>query len=419
MNLRKLITRVVFLSASALLAWGQGQMLKLDELVAEALRSNPEVAASQKRYEAARQRPSQASSLPDPMFSPGYNSNGNPLPGAGLGTNPTAAVGFMLSQEVPFPGKLKLRGNIAGKEAEAEYQNYDLTQLNIISRVKQAYYRLSYAYAASGVLERNRELLNKLLRITEARYSVGRAAQQDVYKTQTQLSILETRLVQLQRERQAREAELNSLLNRRPGSPLGKPPEPQPQILSTTLSELYNYAEQNAPMLRRDQKMIERSELAVNLARKDYYPDYTISAGYFNQGSMPAMYQARVDIKVPLYFWRKQRAGVAEQAQSLVESRRSYEASNQNLHFRIKDDYLMADTSSQLADLYGKTVIPQSSLALESSLSSYETGTVDFLSVLTNYVTVVEYEMNYYEELQNFYIALSRLEEMTALSLIK
>lgn len=419
MSFRHLLAGLLFLSGAGLLAWGQEEPLKLDELVKEALRNNPEVAAAQKRYEAARQRPSQASSLPDPLFSPGYTSNGAPWPGAQLGTNPTAAIGAMFSQEVPFPGKLKLRGEIAGKEAETEYQNYDLTQLNIVSRVKQAYYRLSYAYAASGVLERNRDLLNRLLRITEARYAVGRAAQQDVYKTQTQLSILETRLVQLERERQAREAELNSLLNRRPGSPLAKPPEPQPQILATTLSELYNYAEQNAPMLRRDEKMIQRSELAVNLARKDYYPDYTISAGYFNQGGMPAMYQARVDVKVPLYFWRKQRAGVAEQSQSLVESRRTYEATNQGLHFRIKDDYLMADASSRLVDLYGKTVIPQSSLALESSLSSYETGTVDFLSVLTNYITIVEYEMNYYEELQNFYLALSRLEEMTGLSLIK
>ncbi|HOK47713.1 MAG TPA: hypothetical protein PLK67_17340, partial [Bryobacteraceae bacterium] len=68
---------------------------------------------------------------------------------------------------------------------------------------------------------------------------------------------------------------------------------------------------------------------------------------------------------------------------------------------------------------YGQTVIPEASLALESSLATYETGTIDFLSVLTNYVTVVEYEMNYYEELQNYYVALSRLEEMTGLSLTK
>jgi outer membrane protein TolC len=400
-------------------AQAQDAGLKLDDLLAEALQNNREILAAQKRYEAARQRPSQASSLPDPMFSPGYTSNGNPLPGAQLGVSPTSSIGFMLSQEFPYPGKRKLRGDMATKEAEAEFQDYQSVQLKVLSQLKQAYYRLDYSYAARDVLEKNRELLRKLLRITEARYSVGRAAQQDVFKTQTQLSILEIRLVDLQREHNTREAEINSLLNRAPGAPLGRPPDMQPQEFVTSIEDLYAGSSRNAPMLLRDEKMIQRAELAVNMARKEYYPDYTVSFGYFNQGSMPPMYQARVDFKLPAYFWRKQRAGLTEQAQSLAESRHTYEATNQSLHFRVKDDYLMATTSSQLMKLYGQTVVPQATLALESSLSSYETGAVDFLSVLTNYIAVVEYEMNYYEEMQNFYLALSRLEEMTAMPLVK
>ncbi len=398
---------------------GQDERLRLDALVAEALQNNREILAAQKRYEAARQRPSQISSLPDPMFSPGYSASGRPWPGAGLGMEPTSQIGFMLSQEFPFPGKQKLRGDMATKEAEAEFQDYQGVQLKVLSQLKQAYYRLSYSYAARDVLERNRELLRKLLRITEARYSVGRAAQQDVFKTQTQLSILEIKLVDLQREHNAREAEIDSLLNRAPGAPAWAASRHSASGIRDPLEDLYAGASRNAPMLLRDQKMIQRAELAVNMARKEYYPDYTVSAGYFNQGSMPPMYQARVDFKLPAYFWRKQRAGLTEQAQSLAESRHTYEATNQSLHFRIKDDYLMATTSSQLMKLYGQTVVPQATLALESSLASYETGAVDFLSVLMNYIAVVEYEMNYYEEMQNFYLALSRLEEMTAMPLIQ
>ena len=394
-------------------------MLQVGDLVAEALRNNPEILAAQKRYEAARQRPTQASSLPDPMFSPGYTSNGNPLPGAQLGVNPTSSIGFMLSQEFPFPGKRKLRGDMALKEAEAEFQDYQSTQLKVIAQLKQAYYKLAYSYAARDVLESNRELLRRLLSITEARYSVGSAAQQDVFKTQLQLSILETRLVDLAREHSAREAEIDSLLNRAPGSPLGRPPEIQPQEFGTPVEELYAGASGNAPMLLRDQKMIQRAQIAVDMARKEYYPDYTVSVGYFNQGSMPAMYQARVDFKLPAWFWRKQRAGLTEQAEGLAESRHTYEAANQALRFRIQDDYLMATTSSKLMKLYGQTVVPQATLALESSLASYETGAVDFLSVLTNYIAVTEVQMNYQEQLQNFYLALSRLEEMTAMPLIK
>ena len=390
----------------------------LRELIAEALANNPAVVASQKGYEAARQRPSQVSSLPDPMFSPGYSSNGRPWPGAGLGTEPTSQIGFMVSQEVPFPGKLKLAGGMAAKEAEADWQQYQQMQLSLISRLKLAYYRRSYAFAAVDVLGRNLQLLNNLLRITEVRYQVGRATQQDVLKAQTQISILETKRLQLEREKRAREAEINSVVNRPPGSALNRPEDLNPIALSAGLEELYAAVRNNSPMLSRDQKMIERAELAVNMARKDYYPDFTLNAGYYNMGRMPDMFMFRVDFKIPLYSFRKQRAAVTEQTQTLAQSRKTYEATNQGLHFRIQDDYLMAQTSEQLVTIYRDTVIPQASLALESSLASYETGTVDFLTVFTNYITVVEYEMNYYEELQNLYLALSQLEEMTAMQLI-
>jgi outer membrane protein TolC len=396
----------------------KGQPLNLNQLVSEVLANNPQILAAQKAYEAAGQRPSQASALPDPMFSPGYTSNGNPLPGAQLGSNPTAAIGFMVSQELPYPGKRQLRGQIAGKDAEAEFQSYQAVQLNVISRLKQAYYRLSYDYSALSVLDRNRSLLDKLLAITEARYSVGRAAQQDVFKTQTQVSLLEGKRIQLQRDQAARSAEINSLLNRRPGQPLGAPAELKPEQFVRSLDDLYAMVAKQSPMLARDQRMIQKAELAVNLAHKDYFPDFTVSGGYFNQGSMSPMYQFRLDITLPFYYRQKQRAALTEQTNMLSQARRQYEATNQNLHFQIQDQFLLVDASWKLLELYAKTTVPQASLAFESSLSSYEADRVDFLSVLTNYMSVFDYEMNYYEELQNYYISLSQLEEMTGTGLV-
>lgn len=405
---------IALLTISVSVLLGQSQQTDLGGLLAEALQSNPEILAAQKRYEASRQRPTQASSLPDPMFSPGYNSSGRPWPGAGLGKEPLSQIGFMVSQEVPFPGKRKLAGDMAVKESEAEWQLYQQVQLSVVSRVKQAYYRRAYAFAVAGVLERNLDLLRKFLLITEARYSVGKAAQQDIFKAQTQISILETKRVQFEREKRARQAEINSLVNRPPGSPLAKPSELRPIPIPAKLEELFASARENSPMLRVDEKMIQRAEVAVNMALKGYYPDFTLNGGYYNMGGMPDMFMFRADFKIPLYFFRKQRAAVTEQSQSLAQSRRTYEATNQSLHFRIQDDFLASESSEQLVRLYGQTVIPQATLALESSLSSYESGSVDFLTVFANYVTVVEYQMNYYEELQNFYLALTRLEEMTA-----
>jgi outer membrane protein TolC len=130
------------------------------------------------------------------------------------------------------------------------------------------------------------------------------------------------------------------------------------------------------------------------------------------------MYQVRLDITVPLYYKRKQRAALTEQVAMAAEARRTYEATNQDLYFQIQDQFLMANASWKLLLLYSKTTVPDASLALESSLSSYESGAVDFLSVLTNYIAILDYEMRYYEEVQNYYVALSKLEEMTGTSLI-
>ena len=118
--------------------------------------------------------------------------------------------------------------------------------------------------------------------------------------------------------------------------------------LPAGLKDLYASATENSPMLHRDEKMIQRAEVAVNMARKEYYPDVTLNGGYYYMGSMSPMYEFRADFKIPLYYFRKQRAAVTEQSQYLAQSRKTYEATNQDLHFRIQDDYSMAETASQL-----------------------------------------------------------------------
>jgi outer membrane protein TolC len=393
--------------------------LRLEDLVREALARNPEILAAQKRYEALRQRPSQASSLPDPTLSLSYNSSGNPLPFQGLGKEPNANAGVMVSQELPFPGKRKLRGEIASSEAGAEFDQYLMTRLSVVSRLKQAYYRLAYLHGAVEPLTREHHLMQQFLRIGEARYSAGKAAQQDIFKAQTQLSVMETRLERLRQEIPSRQAEINSLLSRAVDSPLARPVDLTPEPLGVTLDDLMAQVRDSAPLLRREQKLVERTELALNLARKDYYPDYTVSGGYYYMGSMPPMYMARVDFKLPAYFWRKQRPAVAEQAATVAGARQDYQAANQALSFRVKDEYLMAETSFRLMNMYSTTVVPQASLAMQSSLASYETGAVDFLSVLMNFTSMLDYELNYQDESLSYFLALARLEEMTGVDLLK
>jgi cobalt-zinc-cadmium efflux system outer membrane protein len=403
-------------ASAALVAQTAGERLDIEQLTAEAMRRNPEIRAAQKKYEAAVQRPAEERALPDPFVSFGWNASGNPLPGAGLGSAPVANIGAMISQEVPYPGKLRLRAEIASKEAEAEAQQYRATSLNVISRLKQAYHRLHHAYEMTELLEQNRELLRSLLRTTEARYAVGKAPQADVFRAQTQLTLIETKLIPFEREKRTRTAEIDSLLNRPEDVPLGRPADMVPEPLAFSVEDLLAKARESAPVLAREQKMVERAGSALNLARKDNYPDFVLNGGVYSMGSMPAMYMFRADVKLPVHR-AKTRAEITERTQSEDEAKHNYEAAARSLEYRIRDDYSVAQTAEKLMKLYEGTLLPQARLTSESALSAYSTGTADFASVLASYVAAIDYEMDYHEQMQEYFLAMVRLEEMTGVRL--
>jgi len=389
--------------------------LVLADLVAEALLRNPDVLAAQRRYEATRQRPVQERTLPDPVVSVGWNSVKYPLPGAGLGSEPMANIGVVASQDFPYPGKLRLRALIATKEADAEAQQYRATALSVVARLKLAYFGLAHSFEITEVLDRNRDALRSLLRVTEERYAVGRAQQPDVFRTQTQLTLLEARLTQTDLEVRTRTAEINSLLGRPIDATLARPEPPHEARLEFTREDLLAKARDAAPALVREQKMIERGDSAVHLARKGSSPDFTLSGGFYTMGAMGELYMLRADVRLPR--GSRVHAEIAQRTEEAAAARRSYEAAARSLEFKIQESYAAAQTAQHLADLYLQTALPQVRLTSESALLSYESGSSDFLSVLANYIAAFEYELNYHEQLHEFHMALVRLEEITGVEL--
>lgn len=399
------------------------QASELEDLIQQALRHNPEIQAAQKQLEAARQRPAQASSLPDPMFSAGYVSMGGPLPGQGLGREPLARLGFMASQMFPAPGKRRLRGAIALKEASEAEQQYFAAQLEVVARVKAAWHELAYSHEELGVLDRSRGLLERMLKVTEARYSTGEGSQADLLRAQTQLTLLETRAERARLAIDSRCAELNALAARPLDTPITRPLAPPVREMVVSLDSLYEQARAFAPVLVKRQHAVAKTELALNLARKEGALDYTIAGGYSTMGRMDNrwgnMYEARVDINLPFFTRGRQRAAIAEQAHERDRARRDYQAAGNELLFRIKDDALLSATAWRLLRLYESTLIPQAALTLEASLPAYETGQADFPALLASLMAVLDYELEYHRERLAYHQALIRLEQATGLELVE
>lgn len=389
---------------------GEGSV-EIKTLIGELLQNNPDILAARYRYEAATKRAPQVSTLPEPRLT--YVDFGVGHPFSALNVSNFAYRAFGVSQEIPFPGKLSLAGEEARREARSESQMYQSTVLELTARLKIAYYDWFSASKSIEITNRNRDLLDRFEKIARVRYSVGKGIQADVLRAQVELSRLIQQIELLEQRRASAEAQVNSLLNRAPGIQLGKPPELKASRFDMDLDALLRLIEETSPQLRARQLQLDSRAVGVNRAKLDYRPDFNLNFQWQRTGSrFPDYYMAMAEVRLPIYFWRKQRYAVEEAGARLEESRQNFQSTRQDLRFTAKDQYLVAKTSERLLSLYESGVIPQATLSLESTLAAYEVGTLDFLTLSNSLTTLLGFQMQYYEELARHEQALARLESV-------
>lgn len=397
------------------------EVQKLDSLLNEALQNNPEIKAARATWEAATKRPSQAGSLPDPMFGVGWqNVSFNSIT---LTDDPDSWIMFSFTQEFPFPGKLGLREKIAHEEAQAQEQFYQSTLRRVIADLKEAYYNWFLVNKSIEITLKNKDLLEKFVKIAEARYAVGKGIQQDVLKAQVEVSRFIEQLALLREQKGIVEAKIRSILNRPPGDSLGEPEVVKKSSFTLSIDEIFELTKEKAPLLKAKENIIEREEKALKLANKEYFPDFVLGAGPgtmgMTGGGTQGVWQATLGIKVPLYFYRKQRFGVQEAALQLKAAQEDFTSTNQALFFRVKEQFLVVKTSENLLNLFEEGIIPQATSSLESAISGYQVGNIDFLTLLDNLITLFNFEITYYTYLANYQTALARIEEVVDMQLTK
>jgi cobalt-zinc-cadmium efflux system outer membrane protein len=387
------------------------QVLLLDDVIQEALEKNPEAQSALHSINALRLRVPQVKALPDPMVSVGWA--GNPAPFSVMRGDNSSYRGLAVSEQFPSPGKLKLRGEIASKEADAAQADYEAIRRRVSTEVKAAYYDYFFYDQAIQTTERNKELLEKLSKIAEARYRVGKAMQADVLRSQVEISLLIEKLTVLEQHRATAQARLNVSMVRSPESPLLPAAAVQPATLRYSLDELYALAAANDTTVLRNKSLVEEGRIKIALAHREYRPDIGVSYMYQQRSALPDMNGVTFSVNIPIFYKNKQRQGVAEATENLLGAEKMRDNRLNEVRFELKQQYLGAKASERLLTLYSKGVVPQSSLALESSMASYQVGNVDFLSLLANFTTLLNYETDYYRQLADYQTALARIEALT------
>lgn len=389
----------------------------LRDLLAEARQHNPDILAARARIEAAQHRAPQAGALPNPTVMVELNNIG--ITRLSVGQADMSMAGLSFVQGIPFPGKRGLRTQAAATEMGMNEETATATELEALSQLKIAYYELYLIHQSIEVVDKDRELLITFARSAEAKYAVGTGLQQDVLKAQVEISRLIERRKGLEQRSQSMEGVINSLLSRPLMNPVGQPVEVVRTPIPYTLDDLIAMAGRQAPRLRARDRVIERKQTGVALAKRDYYPDFDVSVGWLTRGGLADMYQFRIGVELPLYFRRKQRMMIQETQAMVAEAQAEREGVRQMILADIRDRFTTAQTADDVADLFEHTIIPQATLSLESAIAGYEVGKVNFLTLLDNLISLLEDELRYYEKVVEHQQALARLEPLIGATLVE
>lgn len=370
-------------------------------LLEAARAQNPEIRAAEARYQAMQRRPIQERTLPDPSVGALYHNE--EFDRLTLGESEFSFFEFSAEQEVPFPGKLGLRGDIAGREAEREGAMRDETVLMVLAKVAASYADLAVVDRSTDILDESIATLELIVEQAGASYGVGTATQADVLRAELERGALRERLTMLAQKRAAAEAGINALLARPVEENIdrGVLPDAPPPVDS--LEAWARRVDEGAPSVRAAREDVLKSQLALKLAQREYYPDFTFMGAYMNKSRLLPEWELGMRIRVPLYFWRRQRAGVTEAAYAETAAEHSRRHVRVTLQGKLRELHSMIQAGLRLVALYRDTLIPQASLTFESTRASYAVGRVDFLTMLSAFSALLEYRVRYAETMGNLY----------------
>jgi cobalt-zinc-cadmium efflux system outer membrane protein len=348
-----------------------------EQLVARVWERNPGITELTAVAEVAVHRINPAGSLDDPSLSHAFAPR--TFGRAGQGLNQKVEV----SQSLPWPGTLKARRLVAEHDAAAARQDIGALRLRLAARAKSAYAEWYFIGRALAIHHESYGLLEELRAVVETRYAAGDALQQDVLQVAMELAKLDRHLLQLKRIASSVQAQVNTLLNRDPATPLPVPVGVHVQRPVPGVSDLERQALQAHPDLRRLDAKIAGHDAAVTLAQRAFYPDFRVMAGYSSLWD-EADKRPVVGVSINLPIDRGKRRAILNSAKATVrqvEAQR--DAQRAQLLGELACSHAEVVESIGTVALFETSLLPLANAYFDAALGDYRSGTGSFSSVIT------------------------------------
>ncbi len=395
---KKAIQIAVFLILSGIVNAGE---LTLPSAINIAIQENPSLAQILARAKSMAAIPSQVGSLPDPIIS--FNALNLPVDSFDTQQENMTQFKVGISQTIPFPGKLALRQEVASLQADAAMKNVIEAQGWLQKNVKDTWWQIFYLDRALQIVDNNQVLLRQFIQVARTKYEVGQGLQQDVLLAQLELSKLLDQQLRLQGNRRNTTASLNALLNRPANLPISLPEKVKttlPQL--KTEVDLYQQAERFRALLSASRTSISAAQSRLDLSKRDYLPDLNIGAAYSARDDMPSgaeradFLSMKISMTVPLFYASKQDKAVDQRTSELMQKKYALQDELNNVRTQITQSYSNYQRAKDQFILFKTGIIPQARQTVSSMLAGYQVSKVDFLNLVRSQITLLNFEMQYW-----------------------
>ncbi|MDD5460085.1 MAG: TolC family protein [Methylococcales bacterium] len=405
MSLQIIFKCIVFtcaLLSCRIAASAEPSILTLQAATELAVQGNPGLAQMQARAQAMAAVPSQEGALPDPQIS--ISALNLPVNNFNLNQEDMTQLGGGISQAIPFPGKLALREQAAAFEAEAASQNVTEVRWRLLSEVKTTWWLIFYLDRTLKIVDSNYVLLQQFVDIARTKYEVGEGLQQDVLLAQLELSKLLDQQLVLKASRRNAVASLNALLDKPANADLRLPEKVELQLPAIKQeNQLYQHAETSRAILEGNRLGINAAQSRLDLAKKEYLPDFSVDASYGARANTPSgnkrsdMLSLNLSMNVPIFAAQKQAKAVDQRTRELMQEKYALQDEWNKVRSQISQGYTDYQRAKNQFVLYDTGIVPQAKQTVASMLAGYQVNKVDFLNLVRSQINLFEYQTQYWK----------------------
>lgn len=404
-------------------SYGKAGIASLSQLLFAAVNNNPELTSLQTKIEASKYLAEEKGYLPDPMFE-------FELDDIMTDFNKVGMINFYISQMFPFPGKLELERKSVLNSRDMLISERLEKAVDILGMIKSNYYDLYLLEKKLQINKENQLIVKTFITATEAQYTVGKGMQQEVFKSQIEMSRLQNEYFILLQQKKNIYAELTKLtlmgisentifyfadidtdylLNRE-----------HFDVNEKQAEKLVDYAFEHRADLKTIRNKILMNQTDLEMAEINRMPDFNLKLGY---KILPYVennaFTFMVGINIPFAPWSSGKYDYAIQRNKILikSTTEDYIAKRNEIKCEINTIVNNMQSLKETMNFYYGVQMPQTENTLKSSQYSYETNMTDFLNLLDSYKMYQEAKLMYFESVNMYLKMIAELEKATGLNL--